>query len=168
MVIKFKYGFEDDQRSTITLYYYYNASVFDKEWPIPKTDKIDYIVYKDYSLSELDKTLFKKMNLIKPTTKVFATEYKLLSEWYAQEEDISNQEFIDVFDVKKKRLLKMYNTPYRTEDAKKTENKTNSIPANSTLNIESENHNTAQDQSTKPFFRKKAKKEKKDQKRKKK
>ena len=58
--MQFKYGYEDEQRRTITLYYYYRASIFDKEWPIPKDEKMDYIVYKDYSLSDDEKSIFKK------------------------------------------------------------------------------------------------------------
>ena len=139
--MQFKYGYEDENRRTITLYYYYKASINDAKWPIPEHEKIDYIIYKDYKLSDEDKNIFDKMKITKPTTKVFSTEYKLLSEWDATEEEISSQEFIDVFDVTTKKLLKMYSAPYRF---KKNETKTQN-----TNNV---------DQSEKPFFRKKAKK----------
>ena len=89
------------------------------------------------------------MGVVKPTTKIFSTEYKLLSEWEASEEDISSQEFVDVYDCTKKRLLKMYSTPYKLKEL--VENKESNDPK-TTTNV---------DQSAKPFIRKKAKKEKK-------
>jgi hypothetical protein len=139
--MQFKYGYEDENRRTITLYYYYKASITDAKWPIPDHEKMDCIIYKDYKLSEDNKDIFEKMKITKPTTKIFSTEYKLLSEWDATEEEISEQEFVDVFDVTNKTLLKMYSTPYRFK-----KNETNADAQNKV------------DLSTKPFFRKKAKK----------
>jgi len=139
--MQFKYGYEDENRRTITLYYYYKADINDTKWPIPEHEKMDYIIYKDYKLSDDNKNIFDKMKVTKPTTKIFSTEYKLLSEWDTTEEEISNQEFIDVFDVTTKKLLKMYSASYRyKKDETKNDNK-NDV-----------------DLSTKPFFRKKAKK----------
>ena len=161
--LQFKYGFEDESRRTITLYYYYNASLHDKKWPIPENEKVDYIVYKDYDLE--DKTLFERKGILKPTTKIFSTEFKLLKEWNATEEDIANQEFVDVFDVTKQRLLKMYvlnmykNKEEEAKDAikgdtdvgeEKIEGKMEEISANG----------------PKPFCKKKKKKDKKKDKKK--
>lgn len=147
--MQFKYGYEDEARRTITLYYYYTANISDKEWPIPAHEKIDYIVYKDYKLSEEDRGIFEKMKITKPTTKIFSTEYKLLSEWDATEEEIAGQEFIDVFDVTTKKLVKMYSAPYRFKKDESTNDN------NETTNVDTTN---------KPTFRKKAKKVKKNKK----
>ena len=164
--MQFKYGYEDESRSTITLYYYYKADIHDKEWPLPKDEKIDYIIYKGYELSQEDKAIFKKRGVVKPTTKVFSTEYKLLSEWDATEEDISSQEFVDVYDVTKHKLMKMYSTPYRIEEKK--ESVAADSPEGTDGNNESQQQQRDVELSSKPFFRSKAKKEKKNNNKKKK
>jgi hypothetical protein len=111
-MMQFKIGFEDEQRRIVTLYYYYNARMRDEEWPT--LEPIDILIYKDYELP--DKTVLIKKKLIKPTTKVVSTEYKLLSEWEGTEEDITGQEFIDSYDVIKDRPLKLYKIPFRIVD----------------------------------------------------
>ena len=168
--MQFKYGFEDEQRQTITLYYYYNARITDKVWPITEGDKIDYIVYKDYELSSEDKSIFHKMNVTKPTTKVFSTEFKLLKEWDVPEEVITNQEFIDVFDCTKKRLLKMFHADYKFKEPEKevvpeliNSNATNASNSNEPIKTGDAEIDSilAEINGPKPFFKKKKKKEKK-------
>lgn len=168
--MQFKYGFEDDQRRTITLYYYYNAKMTDKEWPIPESDKIDCIIYKDYDLDDDEKSIFQKMKVTKPTTQIFSTEFKLLKEWDVSEDVISNQEFIDVFDVTKKRLLKMYLADYKIKGNEQlitsSNNTTNQQTENTNLNVVTTGDAeidalVAEINGPKPFFKKKKKKDKK-------
>ena len=172
--MQFKYGFEDDQRQTITLYYYYNAKLTDKIWPITDGDKIDYIIYKDYELSEENKSIFHKMNITKPTTQIFSTEFKLLKEWNVSEDVIANQEFVDVFDSTKKRLLKMYHADYKfKEDQVPEVIVTNSDKSASAVNEPIITGDAeidalvAEINGPKPFFKKKKKKDKKNKKNKK-
>ena len=172
--MQFKYGFEDDQRQTITLYYYYKASLSDKVWPITDGDKIDYIIYKDYELSDDDKSIFHKMNITKPTTQIFSTEFKLLKEWDVPEDVITNQEFIDVFDSTKKRLLKMYHADYKfKENVEVVPELITSTPSTSAvvepiITGDAEiDALVAEINGPKPFFKKKKKKEKKNKKNKK-
>lgn len=170
--MQFKYGFEDDQRRTITLFYYYKAKITDKVWPIADGDKIDYIIYKDYDLSQKEKSIFQRMNVTKPSTTIFSTEFKLLKEWDVAEDVITNQEFVDVFDITKKRLLKMYHADYKViEDKDKVaeQNAKNSGPEVSSRKnqIDDIDALVAEINGPKPFFKKKKKKDKDDKKNKK-
>lgn len=111
-MMQFKIGFEDEQRRIVTLNYYYNARMRDTEWPV--MEPMDIIIHKDYDLP--DKTILIKKKLIKPTTKVVSTEFKLLSEWEGTAEEIAGQEFIDSYDIIKDRPLKLYKIPFKIVD----------------------------------------------------
>lgn len=116
-MMQFKIGFEDEQRRIVTLNYYYNTRMRDDEWPI--SEPLDIIIHKDYDLP--DKTILIKKKLIKPTTKVVSTEFKLLNEWEGTAEEIAGQEFIDSYDIIKDRPLKLYKIPFKIVDTSNSE-----------------------------------------------
>ena len=79
----------------VNLYYYYDARTTDDK--LPFTEKIDYIVHKDFEFTEKLKQLIKP--LLKSTTKLIAPEDELLIEWGVPEKVLDDTKPTDTYDI---------------------------------------------------------------------
>ena len=83
----------------VSVYYYYNARITDPK--LPFSEKVDYVLHKDFDLTDnLRKNL---RSIVKPTTKLVASDDDLIVEWEVPEKTVDAGEPIDTYDIRKDR-----------------------------------------------------------------
>ena len=81
--------------TSVSVYYYYDARVDDAK--LPFTEKIDYLIHKDYQFTD---TLRKNVKtLLKPDTQLVATAANLKNYWGVADEILDDLEVIDIYDI---------------------------------------------------------------------
>jgi hypothetical protein len=92
-----------DQKS-VSLYYFYTARTTDSK--LPFTEKIDFLVHKDYELTQ--QLLQNLKSICKPDTKLVAPAKELHLYWKVPKSVIEDLEPIDTYDINKDRDQDLY------------------------------------------------------------
>ena len=96
--------YRQHDQSIVNLSYYYGARTTDPK--LPFTEKIDYVVHKDFDFNE---TLLKNIKpLLKPTTMLVATVEALENFWKVPADVLNELEAIDIYDINKDQDTDLY------------------------------------------------------------
>jgi hypothetical protein len=87
--------FRTHDSNIVTLNYYYDARINDDK--LPFSEKVDYIVHKDFDFTDHLKKLIKP--ILKPTTQLIAPEDELSGYWKVPENILDDLELIDTYNI---------------------------------------------------------------------